>query len=384
MGEALIVDAVRSAVGRARRGRLRYTRPDDMAAAVINALIERTGIDPAEVDDLKLGCAMPEAEQGMNVAKIIQFLTKIPYNVPAVTLNRFCASGLEAISSACYQVAFGDAELIIAGGVESMTKVPMGGFTPRPNPKLAAEYPEPYTPMGITAENVALKYNISRKDQDEFACHSHGKAAKATKEGKFKEEILPLEVNINGKKIIHDVDETIRPDTTLEALATLRPAFKEGGSVTAGNSSPLTDGAAVVLVVSKEKAKALGLKPVLKFISSASAGVPPEIMGMGPAAAVPKVLKKAKMSLKDMDLIELNEAFAAQSVAVIRELKLEDSMDKINVSGGAIALGHPLGCSGARIATTLLYETKRRGANLVLETMCIGGGQGSAAIFERV
>lgn len=386
MAEAYVVAALRCASGRARRGVLANMRPDDMAAAVINALIEKTGIDPAEVDDLKMGNAMPEAEQGMNVAKIIQFLTKLPNTVSAVTINRFCASGLDAIVSACYQIIAGDAELIIAGGVESMTKVPMGGFTPRPNPKLVETYPEVYTPMGITAENVAEKWQISRREQDEFAYSSHMKAEKATVEGKFKDEIVPLEVEINGKKILHIKDETIRPDTSLEALAKLPPSFKENGTVTAGNSSPLTDGAAAVLVASKKKAKKLGLKgPFLKFVSSAAAGVPPEIMGIGPAYAIPKALKLAKLKISDIDLFELNEAFAAQSCAVIKELKIQDMMDRINVNGGAIALGHPLGCSGARLVTTLFHEMRRReNAKLGIVSMCIGGGHGMAGIFEKV
>jgi acetyl-CoA acyltransferase len=382
MRDVVIVGAVRSAVGRANRGVLRQTRPDDLIGWIMKELIERTGIDPKELDDIRIGCAMPEAHQGLNVARIAQFVAGIPDSVPAVTINRFCASGLETIASAAYQIAYGDADLIMAGGVESMTMVPMGGYTARPNPDLAESYPEVYTPMGITAENVAAKYNISREEQDKFAYESHMKAAKATEEGRFKEEILPLKVKLDGKEIVHEVDETIRPDTTLEAMAKLSPAFKQGGTVTAGNSSPLTDGASAVLLTSAERAKALGLEPLLKFVAAAPAGVPPEIMGIGPVKAVPKVLEKTGITFKDIDLIELNEAFAAQSLAVIKELDLP--LEKLNVNGGAIALGHALGSSGCRLVVTLAYELRRRDGERGLVTMCVGGGQGMAAIFERV
>lgn len=382
MREVVIVGAVRSASGRANRGRLRQTRPDDLLGQVMKALIERTGIEPQELDDIRIGCAMPEAHQGLNVARIAQFIAGIPASVPAVTINRFCASGLETIASAAYEIAYGDADLILAGGVESMTMVPMGGYVARPNPDLAERYPEVYTPMGITAENVAAKFNISREDQDKFAYASQMKAAKATNEGKFKEEIVPLKVRLDGQELIHEVDETIRFDTSLEAMAKLPPAFKQGGTVTAGNSSPLTDGASAVLLASKQKARSLRLKPLLRFITAAAAGVPPEIMGIGPVEAVPKALKKAGMSLKDIDLIELNEAFAAQSLAVVRLLDLP--LEKLNVNGGAIALGHALGSSGSRLVVTLAYELARRDATLGLVTMCVGGGQGMAAIFERV
>jgi acetyl-CoA acyltransferase len=348
----------------------------------MKALIERTGLDPKELDDIRIGCAMPEAHQGLNVARIAQFIAGIPASVPAVTINRFCASGLETIASAAYEIAYGDADLILAGGVESMTMVPMGGYVARPNPDLAERYPEVYTPMGITAENVAAKFNISREDQDKFAYDSQMKAARATNEGKFKEEIVPLKVKLDGQEVLHEVDETIRFDTTLEAMAKLPPAFKQGGTVTAGNSSPLTDGASAVLLASKQEARRLRLKPLLRFVSAAAAGVPPEIMGIGPVEAVPKALAKAGLTLKDIDLIELNEAFAAQSLAVIRQLDLP--LEKLNVNGGAIALGHALGSSGSRLVVTLAYELKRRDATLGLVTMCVGGGQGMAAIFERV
>lgn len=382
MREVVIVGAARCAVGRAVKGVLRNTRPDEMAATVLKALIERTGVDPKEIEDIRLGCAMPEAEQGMNVARIAQFLAKIPETTTAATVNRFCASGLESVVNSCYQIAYGDADLIIAGGVESMSMVPMAGYTPRPNPKLAEEYPEVYTPMGITAENLAEQYKISREAQDKFAYESHRKAAKATKEGRFKDEIVPLNVQVDGRTITHTVDETIREDTTLEALAQLKPAFKEGGTVTPGNSSPLTDGASAVLIASKQKARALGLKPMARFVAAATAGVRPEIMGIGPVYAIPKALKKAKLSLKEIDLFEFNEAFAAQALAVIQELDL--AMEKINVNGGAIALGHALGSSGCRLLVTLVHEMPRRDAQFGVVTMCVGGGQGMAAVFERI
>ncbi len=382
MREVVIVGAARCAVGRAVKGVLRNTRPDELAGTVLRALMERTGVDPAQIDDIRLGCAMPEAEQGMNVARIAQFLAKIPETTTASTVNRFCASGLESVVNSCYQIAYGDADLVIAGGVESMSMVPMGGYTPRPHPRLAEEYPEVYTPMGITAENLVEQYKISREAQDKFAYESHAKAAKATKEGRFKAEIVPLEVQVDGKKITHDTDETIRADTTLEALAALKPAFKEGGTVTPGNASPLTDGASAVLVASKKKARSLGLKPLARFICAATAGVRPEIMGIAPAYAIPKALKQANITLRDIDLIEFNEAFAAQALAVIQAIDLP--MEKINVNGGAVALGHALGSSGSRLLTTLVHEMPRRNATFGLVSMCIGGGQGMAAIFERV
>jgi acetyl-CoA acyltransferase len=381
MREVVIVGAARSAVGRAVRGVLRQTRPDDLIGHVLKALIERTGIDPAGLDDIRIGCAMPEAHQGLNVARIAQFIAGIPDSVPAVTVNRFCASGLETIASAAYQIAYGDAELILAGGVESMTMVPMTGFTARPNPNLAESFPEVYTPMGITAENVATKYGIDREDQDRFAYESQQKAARATKEGRFKGEIVSLNVKLDGAEILHETDETIRYDTTLESMAKLPPAFKQGGTVTAGNSSPLTDGASAVLLASRKKARALGLKPLLKFVTAAAAGVPPEIMGIGPIKAIPKALDRAGLTLNDIDLIEMNEAFAAQSLAVVRELDMP--MERLNVNGGAIALGHALGSSGCRLTVSLAHELARRDGGHGLVTMCVGGGQGMAAIFER-
>jgi acetyl-CoA acyltransferase len=382
MKEVVVVGAVRSASGRAGRGALRQTRPDDLVGRIMKVLIERTGIAAKELDDIRIGCAMPEAHQGLNVARVAQFVAGIPDSVPAVTINRFCASGLETIASAAYEIAYGDADLILAGGVESMTMVPMGGFVARPNPDLAEKLPEVYTPMGITAENVAAKYGVSREDQDRFAYESQMKAAKATREGRFAEEIFPLPVKLDGQEMIHEIDETIRAESTLEAMGRLPPAFKQGGTVTAGNSSPLTDGASAVLLASKQKARNLHLKPLLRFVTAAVAGVPPEIMGIGPVQAVPKVLQKAGMTINDLDLIELNEAFAAQSLVVVRELGLP--LEKLNVNGGAIALGHALGSSGCRLLVTLAYELARRDAERGLVTMCVGGGQGMAAIFERV
>jgi acetyl-CoA acyltransferase len=381
MREVVIVGAARCAVGRAGKGVLRNMRPDEMAAAVLKGLIQKTGLDPAQLDDIRLGCAMPEAEQGLNVARIASFLAKIPETVPACTVNRFCGSGLESIVNAAYQIAYGDADLVIAGGVESMSKIPMTGHTPRPNPLLAEDYPEAYTPMGITAENVVEKYKIFREAQDQFAYESHMKATKAIREGRFKEEIVPLEVRANGKNFLHEIDETVRAETTLEALAALKPSFKEGGTVTPGNSSPLTDGSSAVLLASKQKARSLGLKPMARFVSSGVSGVAPEIMGIGPVYAIPKALQRAGLTLGKIDLIELNEAFAGQALAVMQELKLP--IKKLNVNGGAIALGHALGSSGARLTTTLAYEMARRKAKFGLVTMCIGGGQGMAAIFER-
>lgn len=382
MPDVVVVGAARCAVGRAVKGVLKDTRPEELAAKVVRGLIQKTGIDPAELDDLRLGCAMPEGEQGLNIARAVGFLAKLPETVPACTINRFCASGLESIVNACYQVAYGDANLVMAGGVESMSRVPMGGHTPRPNPQLAAEYPEVYMPMGLTAENVVEKYKISRAAQDKFAYESHAKAAQATKEGRFKDEIIPFEVRVDGQKIVHTIDETIRADTTVEALAVLKPAFKEGGTVTPGNSSPLTDGASAILIASKRKARSLGLAPLARFVSAAVAGVAPDIMGIGPVYAIPKALQKAGLTLQDIDLFEFNEAFAGQALAVIQELHLP--MEKINVNGGAIALGHALGSSGARLTTTLVYEMQRRNARFGLVTMCIGGGQGMAAVFERI
>lgn len=391
MREAVIVSAVRTAVGRAPRGSLRNTRPDDLAGWVVKEALQRVPkLRSAEVDDVVLGCSFPEAEQGLNVARLVCYLAGLPYTVPGQTVNRFCASGLQAIATGAEHIMCGFAEVIIAGGVESMSMVPMGGNKTVPNLKLIETYPEGYTAMGITAENVARRYGISREDQDAFALQSHQKAAAAIKTGKFKDEILPIKVRtqevsedgrVTFREFIFDTDEGVRFDTSLEALAKLRPAFSVDGTVTAGNSSPLNDGAAAVVIMSKEKAKSLGVEPMVTLRSYAVAGVPPEIMGIGPVEAIPKALKIAGLSLEDIGLIELNEAFAAQALYVCRTLGL--NMEKVNVNGGAIALGHALGNSGARLTVTLLHEMKRRQARYGLVSMCIGFGMGAAAVFER-
>ena len=389
--EAVIVDAIRTPVGKARRGSLATTRPDEMAAVVIQELLKRAeGLDPAEVDDVILGCAFPEGEQGMNMTRLIALRAGLPDSVPAETINRFCASGVQSIVHGAFAIMTGHAEVVIAGGTESMSMVPMIGFKFSPMPYLADHTPEAFTNMGLTAENVAEKYAVSREDQDAFSLRSNLRASNAVDTGLFDSQIVPLEVEVlepgsNGKpdrKFTFKRDEGPRRDTSLEALAKLRPAFKEGGTVTAGNSSQMSDGAAAVIVMSRAKADALGLKPLVRFVNYAVGGVPPEIMGIGPIVAVPKVLKLAGMSLDDIELIELNEAFAAQSLAVIRELGLNEEIT--NVNGGAVALGHPLGCTGAKLTTQLIYEMKRRDVHFGMVTMCIGGGMGAAAIFENL
>ncbi len=391
MREAVVVSAVRTAVGRAPRGSLRNTRPDDMAAWVVKEALNRApGVKPEEVDDIVIGCSFPEAEQGLNVARLIGYLAGLPSSVPGQTVNRFCSSGLQAIATGAEHIMCGFADVIVAGGVESMSMVPMGGNKTVPNLKLIETYPEGYTAMGVTAENVARKYGISREDQDVFALRSHQKAAAAIKEGRFKDEILPIkvktqEVSEDGKvtfrDFVFDTDEGVRTDTSLEALAKLRPAFSVTGSVTPGNSSPLNDGASAVVLMSKEKAKSLGLKPMATFRSFAVAGVPPELMGIGPVEAVPKALKYAGLNLSQIDLFELNEAFASQALYVCRTLGL--TLDRVNVNGGAIALGHALGNSGARLTTTLMHAMKRRNARYGVVSMCIGFGMGAAGVFER-
>ncbi|MGA2956522.1 MAG: acetyl-CoA C-acyltransferase [Thermodesulfobacteriota bacterium] len=391
MREAVIVSAVRTAVGRAPRGSLRNTRPDDMAGWVVKEALNRApGVKPEEVDDLVMGCSFPEAEQGLNVARLISYIAGLPYTVPGQTVNRFCSSGLQAIAIGAEHIMCGFADVIIGGGVESMSMVPMGGNKTVPNLKLIEAYPEGYTAMGVTAENVARKFGISREDQDAFALKSHQKAAAAVKGGKFKDEILPIkvktqEVSEDGKvtfrEFVFDTDEGIRADTTMEALSKLRPAFSTTGSVTPGNSSPLNDGASAVVIMTKEKAKSLRLAPMATFRSFAVAGVPPEIMGIGPVEAIPKALKFAGVTLDQIDLFELNEAFASQALYCCRTLGL--NMDKVNVNGGAIALGHALGNSGGRLTTTLVHEMKRRNARYGVVSMCIGFGMGAAAVFER-
>ena len=385
---AYIVQGYRTAVTRAKKGGFAFTRPDDLAADVIKHLVEKTGIDAAEVDDLIVGNAVPEAEQGMQMGRMISLLA-LPQNVPGMIVNRYCGSGLEAIQIASTRVHAGMADCIIAGGTESMSMVPIMGYRTALNYKIAKENPDYYTSMGLTAENISKEFNISREDQDRFALESHEKALKAQADGKFDEEILPITVeetyldeNMKKKTRSYTVakDEGPRAGTSMEALAKLRPVFAMGGSVTAGNSSPTNDGAAFVMVVSEKFLKKYNLTPIARFSSFAAAGVAPRIMGIGPVEAIPKALKLAGIQQNDLDLIELNEAFAAQSLAVAREIDLD--MSKVNVNGGAIALGHPLGCSGAKLSITLMNEAKRRNAKWGMVTACVGGGQGVAGIYE--
>jgi acetyl-CoA acyltransferase len=370
---------------------LRNTRPDDMAASVIRALMEKYPQTPAdEIDDVILGCAMPEAESGTNMARIAALRAGLPDMVPGVTINRFCSSGLQAIAMAADRIRAGSAQIILAGGSESMSLLPMAGNKFSPNPWLVDHRPEAYLGMGLTAENVQRKYAVSREDQDAFALRSHQNALRAQTEGKFDDELVPLEVESNTlnngapkqQKVVFRKDEGPRADTSLEALAKLKPVFHTSGTVTAGNSSQTSDGAAIALVMSEKKAKALGLKPRARFVSFAVGGVPPEIMGIGPVVAIPKALALAGMKLEDIGLVELNEAFAAQALAVIRQTGLDP--ETVNVNGGAIALGHPLGCTGAKLTATILREMDRRGTRYGMVTMCIGGGQGAAGIFERM
>ena len=392
MKEAVIVSAARTAVGKAPRGKLRNTRPDEMAAAAIREALRRApGLDPAEVEDVILGCAMPEAEQGNNVARVASLRAGLPVSCSAMTVNRFCSSGLQAIAIASERIMAGSAEVVIAGGTETMSMIPIGGYHFAPNPYLIEHYPDSYLSMGLTAENLARKYNITRQQQDEFALRSHQRALAAIAEGRFKEEIVPLEVvevNRNGKgkpqtrQIQFDTDEGPRADTSLDALAKLKPAFHLHGTVTAGNASQTSDGAAAALVMSTEKATALGLEPLARFVSFATAGCLPEEMGIGPVYAIPKALKLAGLNLSDIAVIELNEAFAAQALAVIDLAGLD--LERVNVNGGAIALGHPLGCTGAKLTATLIGELKRRGARYGMVTMCVGGGMGAAGIFENL
>ncbi len=388
----LLLSAVRTPVGKAKRGGLATVRPDEMAATIVQALLKRTpNLDPAEIEDVVIGCAFPEGEQGLNMARMIVLRAGLPDSVPAETINRYCASGVQAIAHAAYAIQSGQIETAIAGGAELMTMVPMAGYKFSPNPYFAQDLPHYYTNMGLTAENVALKYEISREDQDAFALKSNQKAAQAVDSGLFDPELVPIEVEITEleadekpikKSFTVKRDEGPRGDTSLESLAKLKPAFREGGMVTAGNSSQMSDGAAGAVVMSAERAAQLGLKPLARFVAYAVGGVPPELMGIGPIVAIPKALKVAGLSLNDMDLIELNEAFAAQSLAVIRELDMDES--KVNVNGGAIALGHPLGCTGAKLTTQLMYEMGRRKSKYGMVTMCIGGGMGAAAIFENL
>jgi acetyl-CoA acyltransferase len=388
MPDAVIVAAVRTAVGKAGRGTLRETRPDDMAAAVIKAALARVpAVEPGMVDDVILGCAMPEAEQGGNVARIASLLAGVPYTASAMTINRFCSSGLQAIALGADAVASGRSQVVVAGGTESMSLIPMGGHKISPNPTLMDIYPDSYLGMGLTAEAVAKTYGVDREKSDAFALASHQKALAAIAAGRFKDEVVPLAVSVaNGdgkpKTITFDVDEGPRADTSPAGLAKLKPAFAAGGMVTAGNASQTSDGAAAAIVMSEARAKELGLKPLARFVTYATAGVPPEIMGIGPVEAIPKALKQAGLKLADIDLIELNEAFATQALAVIESLGLDPA--KVNVNGGAIALGHPLGCTGAKLTAQILAEMERRKARYGLVTMCVGGGMGAAGILERM
>ncbi len=391
MREVVIVSAVRTPVGKAYKGTLRATRPDDLAAFAIKGALERVPqLDPEEIEDVILGCAMPEAEQGMNVARIASLRAGLPVQASAITINRFCSSGLQAIAQGAERIMAGGAEVVVAGGVESMTMIPMGGNKVSANPWLVANYPDSYLSMGLTAERLAARYNITREQADQFSVDSHKKAIAAIEAGKFDDELVPVPVSFttpNGSKpkrteIIFKIDEGPRADTSLEALAALKPAFHMKGTVTAGNSSQMSDGAAAALVMSAERAKALGLKPLLRYVGYATAGYKPEEMGLGPVFAIPKVLKIAGLKLGDIDVIELNEAFAAQSLAVIKEGSLDASI--LNPNGGAIALGHPLGCTGAKLTATIARELKRRKGRYGMVTMCVGGGMGAAGIFENL
>ncbi len=391
MKEAVIVSAARTAVGRAKRGTLADVRPDEMAAVVIKEVLERAASVKAEdVQDVILGCAFPEGEQGMNVARVVLLRAGFPHTVPGQTVNRFCASGLQTIALAAQQIMAGFGDCIIAGGLESMSMVPMIGNKFAPNPWMAENYPQVYISMGMTAENVANEYGISREEQDAFGYRSHMRAIAAQDAGKFVDEIVPLEFERvtldNGKAVtrtvVFDADEGPRRGTSVEAMGRLRPAFSPKGTVTAANSSQMSDGAAAVMVMEREKAESLGLKPLARFVGYAVGGVPPEVMGIGPIVAIPKVLEMTGMSLDEIGLFELNEAFASQSLAVVRELGLNDEI--VNVNGGAIALGHPLGCTGAKLTVQLVHEMKRRDVKFGMVTMCIGGGMGAAGILENL
>ncbi len=396
MREAVIVSSVRTAVGKAYKGTLRATRPDDFGAVAIKEAVARVqGLDPHEIEDVILGCAMPEAEQGMNVARIASLRAGLPVESSAMTINRFCSSGLQAIAIAAERIMVGHADVIVAGGTESMSLVPMGGNKVSPNPWLTDHYPDTYLSMGLTAENLARKYGITREQADQFSYQSHQKALAAIAAGKFKDEVVPVEVRItaledggsNGTRpktftTVFDTDEGPRADTSLEALAKLKPAFHVKGTTTAGNSSQMSDGAAAAVVMSAERAKAIGAKPLARFLAFATAGCPPEEMGVGPVYAIPKALKRAGLKLDEIEVIELNEAFAVQALSVIKFAGLD--LARVNPNGGAIALGHPLGCTGAKLTATILRELDRRKARYGLVTMCVGGGMGAAGVFERL
>ncbi|MDT7856375.1 thiolase family protein [Rubrivirga sp. S365] len=393
LNEAYIVSSVRTPVGKAGRGALKDVRPEHLGATAVTGAIERIkGLEHARIDDLVIGCAYPEGPQGNNMARAIAQVAKMPDSVPGVTVNRFCSSGVQTIAQAYNSVSMGQADCIVAGGVESMSSVPMGGFYFAPDPELADTDPDFYTSMGITAENVAERFHVEREAQDAFALQSHQRASEAIAAGRFKDEIIPVHVHevvydeeaksTTTRQFTHDTDEGPRPNTSLEVLAKLRPVFKQGGSVTAGNSSQTNDGAAATVVMSKALVDELEAEPMARMLGFAVAGVAPEIMGIGPMESIPKVLKQVGMTLKDIDLIELNEAFASQSLAILRELEIDQ--EKVNVNGGAIALGHPLGCTGAKLTATLLHEMKRRGNRYGIVTMCIGGGMGASAVFENL
>ena len=391
MKEAVIVSAVRTAVGKAPKGTLRNTRSDELGATAIKEAVSRAGVDASLIDDVIMGCAFPEAEQGMNVARTSSILAGLPVEASAMTVNRYCSSGLQTIALAAERIMAGGADTIVAGGLESMTVIPMGGNTFRPNPRLADTYPDYYLNMGLTAENLAKKYEITREQADEFSYNSHRKALAAISEGKFADEIVPMNVfvdefdekgRVRRKEIVFAQDEGPRADTSPEGLAKLRAVFHANGTVTAGNSSQMSDGAAAAVVMSADKAAELGIKPLARFVSFATAGCLPEEMGVGPVYAIPKALKLAGLTLDQIDVIELNEAFAAQGLSVMKLLEMDPA--KVNVNGGAVALGHPLGCTGAKLTATVLQELKRRNARYGMVTMCVGGGMGAAGIFERL
>lgn len=388
MKEAVIVTAVRTPIGKANKGKLRHVRPEDLGALVVREAASRTvGLKLDEIDDVMIGCAMPEGEQGLNLGRNIAMCAGLPDRVPGITINRFCSSGLQSIAIAAERIMCGFSDIIVAGGVESMSHVPMSGYRPLPHPRLVEERPEVYMSMGHTAEEVARRYQVDRIKQDAFAVESHRKAAAATLAGKFRDEIVPVEgiasdeqERLQGNPFRLDQDEGVRADTTMEVLGKLRPVFLKGGTVTAGNASQMSDGAAAVVVMSRERAEQMGLKPLAVYRSFAVTGVAPEVMGIGPVEAIPKALRQAGITQEQVDLFEINEAFASQCISIIEQLRLDSA--KVNVNGGAIALGHPLGCTGTKLTVSLLHEARRRGSRYGVVSMCIGGGMGAAGVFE--
>jgi len=382
MTQVVITHAYRTAVGKSGKGKLAQTRPDELLGLLIKGFLERTPeLDPASIEDVIIGCAFPEGEQGMNVARLAALRAGLPIEVPGMTVNRFCSSGLQTLATGAAQIQAGWSDIVLTGGVESMSMVPMGGQKPSPNPYLAEEFPQAYESMGITSENVATRYGITREAQDAFAAESQNRAVAAIAEGRFKDEIIPIEIGLNGETMVFDTDEGPRASTA-EGLAKLRPVFKVDGASTAGNSSQTSDGAAIELLMSKEKAAELGFEPLAELVTFQVAGVHPDEMGIGPAKAIPKALEKAGLTIDDIGLVELNEAFASQALYCVNELGFDPAI--VNVNGGAIALGHPLGCTGAKLTATLLHEMKRRGVEYGIVSMCIGGGMGAAAIFKRL